>query len=387
MSDKRFNIIDVKNSNRKSIVEYIRANKTATKKEIAESLQLSFATVSNICNELCEHNVIHERNAGGRIPAVGRVPKTLMLNTKSLLFAAADFHNAGVVTIALFNLQQKKVHSFSFQYPQDIELQALLEKFHTAFRHHIPENLMGNIAYMGVAVSGIYDLKSETIVASELPFLEGQPLKKMLVELLGIPVYIENESNLCAMAWAEHEQSPDLIYLYVGEGLGVGIITEGSMIRGNSGYGAEICHMPLGQLRKPCRLCGCSGCLQTDISLGGFAEKFSGTDYDGEVQTGFAQFYTAFLNGEEKAYEVARENGILIAKTVSMLVNLFDPEAVVIGGLPWPLYEKILPIVEEETRRRRVVFGAEEIRFYCDEHSQDTVIDGAAEMAFQHWQP
>jgi len=385
MDDSLQSVIDIKRNNLKSVLNYLREVSGATKKDVAQSLSLSFATVSNLCNWMEIQGLIESQPDNGQGKA-GRTPKKIRLQPSSRLLAAVDIHRSNRVILRLYNLLGEIESHAEFTYKEDnihVFMNRFVQEYQTAFTSEQRDRVGG----MGVAVSGIYDIKTGNIVASELDLFEGQPLKQMLSSVLGVPVYVENDSNLCAFGIAQTMKTNNLIYIYIGEGLGIGIITDGMNVRGQRGYAPEICHAPLGKLDRPCRLCGSDRCMETDLSIYGFGEKFTGKAPVPGDHTDWEAFLEAFSHGDGHALAVARENACILADGVSIIANLFDPEVVAIGGVSAPLFEELRDVAHSVTSRRRVVKNGPSITFAHDSDFSETLLNGTAEMAYARWCP
>lgn len=378
-------VVSIRRGNLKSIVNYLRDGKLATKKEIAHGLSLSFATVSNLCNWLEEAGLI-ESQPDYVQDKVGRTPKKVWLNTENRLIATADIHKSNRMALRLYNLLGQPKADAEFNYsPGDIH--AFVEQFVSGYRQAFCAQTRSKVDMTGVAVSGIYDTKTDNIVASELGLFDGQPLKQMLSAALEMPVYVENDANLSAFGIARQVDSQNLVYIYIGEGLGIGVVTGGKSVKGVRGHAPEICHAPLGILDSPCRLCGSKRCMQTDLSIYGFAEKFTGRPQTPGDQTGWEDFVKAYEKGQRDALAVARENAGILADALSIVVNLFDPEVVVIGGVPAKLFDELSHTAGRAVASRRVVYTAPALRFFHDKNFDETLLSGTGEMAYARWFP
>lgn len=123
---------------------------------------------------------------------------------------------------------------------------------------------------VGVSVSGIFDKTTQTIRTSAISYMEGAPVKAVVEDVFGIPCYVDNESNLCAVA--VHQQNShvyDLLYMHISQGVGIGIITGGTLLSGHNGYAAEIAHFPFGTTHRRCPICGNYGCVEPELSVSG----------------------------------------------------------------------------------------------------------------------
>jgi predicted NBD/HSP70 family sugar kinase len=195
------------------------------------------------------------------------------------------------------------------------------------------------------------------IINSTNELYENQPLKDMFEKAFGLPAYIENESNLLAVAAALYDpkgsKTKDLIYLFIGEGLGTGIITNGSLVTGSKGLGGEISHIPIGCRGFKC-YCGNEGCIETELTIEGFLKKYCGQEFqscNNESQL-WENFISQIESGDIRAMDVVEENGRLFGKLISILSNIFDPKIVYLGGITERIFEQLYPHMIEETRKR-----------------------------------
>ncbi|WP_312641697.1 ROK family protein [Hydrogenoanaerobacterium sp.] len=383
---KIHSVVDIRKNHIKYIIDYLRGKDGVTKKQISADLNLSFATVSNLCNLLYDIGIItevSEEDTG----SVGRTPKWISLKLDTYYIVAIDAHSAGVIELNLCDLCGSAVCSTRVYYDINGSLEACLDALAQSYNRFLTNAQKEAVIGIGVAVSGIYDLVTGKIVASELSLYEGQPLRLMLEERLSKPVFIENESTLCAICLAEKRKLQNILYFYLGEGVGIGIISEGNNIIGRRGYSTEISHAPLGRLARSCAVCGNKRCFQTDLSVYGFAEKFDGTEPSIGNLAAWRQFLAALEAGDHNALAATTENAEVLGEAVSIMVNLFDPEAVVIGGINQTLYETMLPVIRSINNSRRAVKAAIEPEFLLDENSNRTIIEGAAQMVYAQWHP
>ena len=386
MDSSMQSVINIKRRNLKSIINFLRETNGSTKKEIAQALSLSFATVSNLCNWIEMQGMIESSQPESGQGKTGRNPKHIRLKPRARLLAVADIHKSNQVVLRLYNLLGQVEAHTAFSYKES-DMHSFAVCFAQAYTQAFTADQRDRVDGMGVAVSGIYDTETEVVVASELPLFEEQPLKQMLSRLLGLPVYVENDSNLCAFGIAQKMKTCNLVYIYIGEGLGIGIVTDGKHAKGQRGYAPEICHAPLGLLERRCQLCGSDRCMQTDLSIYGFAEKFAGQAMTLGDDVGWARFVNAFEQGDKHAAAVAHENAHILAAGISIVANLFDPEVVAIGGIPASLFHTLSRVSLTVTNQRRIVKSSPAITFAHDMDFSETLLHGTAEMAYARWFP
>ncbi|MGZ5310146.1 MAG: ROK family protein [Solirubrobacterales bacterium] len=193
------------------------------------------------------------------------------------------------------------------------------------------------------------------------------PIRDLMRERLGIPVFIDNDANCAALA--EHrfgaaKGARNAILLTVGTGIGGGIIINRELYRGTTGAAAELGHIAVEENGPPCQgTCPNRGCVETLAS--GTALAREGTAAAGR-NPGSALFRAlqeggisgrvvteAALAGDAVAREVVAEAGRYLGVAVASLVNVFDPDLVVIGGgVTAGAGELLVEPAREEMRRR-----------------------------------
>lgn len=175
--------------------------------------------------------------------------------------------------------------------------------------------------------------------------LDGKPLASYLEERLGFPVILENDTK--AMAYAEYLDSDrtkysDLLYINIGWGLGLGIIIDGKLYRGKDGYSGEFGHIHSYENDILCH-CGKTGCLETEVSGRALSRKLTEQISMGKSSTLASKVKQAEKIGMEDIMAAAEKEDPLcldliskvgneLGAKLSSLINIFNPECIVIGG-------------------------------------------------------
>lgn len=382
------NLIDIKYKNLKSIIDYVRFREHSTKKEIAHDLNLSFATVSNMINLLMSMDLIQEAQAHTS-KYVGRSPKYINLNTERLKIITFDLHLDWCMSLCAIDLARNITCRKSYEVKPYDTINQFMEQVKEVFFDFVNSNKIGldTVIGAGVIMRGIFDEHSDCVSVSENLVFHNQPMRKLIREAIGKPAVMENDANLAAYFSALSSQTNNLMYVYMGEGLGSGTITNGNILRGVCGYSSEIDHIPMGKLNKKCPHCGNYDCLYMDICKNGFLTKYNGKDYS------FFQTYSAewedyvkhLREGEKRAIHVAEENATILGRGLAAAVCIAWPSKVVIGGLPKELYQTMKPILEQEINSRKPFEPYIDV---ChDDQCYDTIARGAAEMLYSQWYP
>ncbi len=382
------NLIDLKNKNLKSIIDYQRFKSNTTKKQIAQDLNLSFATVSNMANLLMNIDLIREtENSSSRY--VGRSPKYIHMNTERFYIITLDLHMSQYMSLCKIDLASRILCRKTYEVQLFSSIEHFMKQAQEVFDDFInaSQSDADKVIGVGVIMPGIFFEQNDCMVSIENSIFRNQPIRKLMSDAIGKPVIIENDTNLAAYFSAISTHTDNLVYLYMGEGLGFGVVTNGNILRGVCGYSSEIDHIPMGTLNQRCPYCGNYDCLHTDVSRNGFLTKYNGGEYE------FKRSYTAewedyiehIRRGDVRAAEVARENALILGKGLSAAVCITWPARVVIGAIPPELYRIMMPIVERQINSRKPFEPYITVGY--DDQCLDTMAKGAAEMFYSQWMP
>jgi len=249
---------------------------------------------------------------------------------------------------------------------------------------------------VGLGVPCLMDQRrGVAVIAPNLPIAD-LPLRQIMEERIAdLPLFLDNDANVTTLA--EHRfgaaQGVDTVVgLTIGTGIGGGLVLDGRMYRGNNGAASEIGHMVI-DVDGP--LCACSnrGCLESlasgvaigregkiaaeqepDSALG--AAVADGLEITGELVTELG------LEGDEVARMVLGQIGSKLGIGLSNIVNIFDPEVIVIGGGAMAAGELLLGPAREELRRRALPPGRDLVRIVEAKFGPDAGMLGGAVLAF-----
>ena len=235
------------------------------------------------------------------------------------------------------------------------------------------------LAGIGVAVPGFILLKEGVIRNSNnLASLENFPIRDELGRRLGTPVILENDANAAALGekWiGAGREVDDLVLLTLGTGIGGGIVSGGSVLRGFLGMAGELGHITVVPNGNPCG-CGNRGCVEKHASATAVTAmaKLLGL---GDALTS-RQVYELALGGDEKARTIFVSVGESLGIALAMLVNAFNfPLYLLSGGMlgAWDLFA---PAMLEEARRRSFTFRTTNTRIERAALGNEAGLYGAA---------
>ena len=220
------------------------------------------------------------------------------------------------------------------------------------------------VAAIGIGVPCTIDREAGVCInAVNLP-ISDLPLQSILSDRIGLPVEVDNDANLAALAEHRHgaaAETTNAVVLTIGTGIGGGLILDGRLFRGSSGAGAELGHIVVDIDGPPCQgTCPNYGCIETLASGTALLREATEAaaaapgsalarliEADGEL-TGPA-VTAAALDGDEAAKGVFELIGTRLGTALTGLANTFDPDVIVLGGGVMAAGELVL-----EPARRRV---------------------------------
>ncbi len=249
---------------------------------------------------------------------------------------------------------------------------------------------------VGVGFPGHLDFKrGVTLTSSNLPQWENISLRDILEERLKIPVSLDNDANLGALA--EHRfgagtGTRNMIYVTVSSGIGAGIIIDGKIYRGSWGKAAEIGHTSL-DINGPLCACGQRGCLMAVASGIGIANLAKGAVRKGKktligdlVQNDFTRINAEVIaeaarQGDKFAENLLEQVQIYLGTGLANLIQILDPEMIVVGGGLCEAKETFLESVIEITTCKLPEQLRPFVRIVHTALGSDSGIIGAASLA------
>jgi glucokinase len=274
-------------------------------------------------------------------------------------------------------------------------VRALVDAAHKGERH---TEGRGQISAVSIAVPGTVDFEEGVVVkAPNVPCLDGFRLAAALEGELKWPAVLENDANAAAVGemWQGAGRGcRTLVCVTLGTGVGGGIILNEQLWRGVNGSAGEIGHLGVDPFAGvPCG-CGSRGCLEvyasataivrmTRESRPRYPDSLLHTSEDLTSET----VYQAGLKGDELALEVFRRMGVYLGIGLASLINLLNPEMIVIGGglsNGWDLFEQHM---HQQVIERAFPLPARSVKITRAECGDDAGFLGAARLAFAGRRP
>ena len=308
---------------KKAIIGFLYRMGELSKPEICRLTNVTTPTVSRMIEELIEEGWVIDRGCGNSIG--GKRPHVFSLNPDAAYILGVDIGRE-YLRVAIFNLKNEPIEGI-LEYPSILEeqddeatLRYVREKIDETIGHLNIDR--AKIKMAGFALPGLIDREgtSYTYLTYEQP-----GIKSILEEMLQIPVFIDNDSNVMAMA--EHtfgvaKDVNNVLCISVNECIGLGMILNSKLYRGGIGMAGEFGHIRISGLEAPCHW-GKIGCLET-VSSGRAIEKVAGKPLQDIIE--------AARKDDISAIDLLHRAGEKLGEGIATMVHLFNPDMVVIGG-------------------------------------------------------
>ena len=314
--------------NRQRIVSALLAG-PQTQAELARTTGLSSATVSNIVKVMHEDRlVITEPTTSS-----GRRALSVRLNDTGAVAAGIDIGRRHV-RVVLASLGYQILQEESVQLPLGHTAAEGMDAAAALLAKLLRRQGVGRNAVLGagVGIPGPIDRRTGTVVQGAiLPEWVGINMREDLADRLGMPVFIDNDANLGALAevtWGPHGGTGNLIFIKVASGIGAGLIINGSLYYGHVGITGEIGHATIFDQGVICR-CGNRGCLETIASTSTMIELLSRASQSA-VTT--ADIIDRAAAKDPATLRVIDDAGVAVGRAAANLANTLNPETIIIGG-------------------------------------------------------
>ena len=322
---------------------YVKGAKTNT--DLCTRFGISAPTAMGLLNELISEDLVEKQGRGQSVG--GRKPDLYGLKDNSLFVLSIDMERFRT-RMAIFDNNNNNITAIQ---TYDLELSKDLGAVEHLLAHATnliqesginPERLMG----IGISMPGLVAAVSGKNHTYLLPQQEEESLQALLEKRFNKPVYIQNDVKSATLAeyrFGLAQNKKNVLVLSMDWGLGLGIIIDGKMRTGASGFAGEFGHIPLIEDGVLCH-CGKRGCLETvasGIALARMAKEgirsgqstmlsaVAGEELE-HLEPGLV--IKAANEGDQYAINILAETGRYLGKGIAILIQLFNPETIILSG-------------------------------------------------------
>ena len=309
--------------------------------DLSKAVNLSVPTVTKLIGELIDEGFVH--NFGEQGTAGGRRPNIYGLNPYAGYFVGVDLRKDSVM-MAVINFKGQLIDETTVDFLMDNDPRSL-DRLCDVIQNFIRARKIARDKVLAVGVNISGRVNSQTGYSYSYFFVEEQPLTMLLEERLGTTVYIENDTRAATYGeymYGDAHSEKTMLYINASWGLGLGMIIDGKIFYGKSGFSGEFGHFPLLDNEIICR-CGKRGCLETGASGSAMHRIFLEKLKEGRVsmlsekykkgeEITLNDILAALLKEDVLAIEILESVGHTLGKAIAGLINMFNPEVIVIGG-------------------------------------------------------
>ena len=317
----------MKNINR--VYQFISQNKFFTKKEIADSLDISFPTVAKIINLLLDKKIVIDK---------GYSDNNIKRKASLYEYNPNSFYSIGIkielssVSFILINLngdEIKKTVIIKNFFNDENFVFYIMEELKLFLKNFPYQNLITGI---GISLSGIVDNKSKILkIGTNFNLFEKN--MEIIENTFSLPIYLINEANAGAVGeffLNRTLKEQNIVFISIDSGVGAGILIDGNLYKGHSSKAGEFGHFTVENHGKKCN-CGNEGCLEMYCSnralIKAFEEEFNLSNLS------FIEIFSKNLADTEKGRRILEKYTDYLASGIRNLLFLLDLDRVIIGGL------------------------------------------------------
>jgi len=331
--------------NKNTLLNLIRLYGPVSRTKLADYISISIPAISNHVTELLEAGIIKE--VGSKQSNGGRKAVLLDMNKEYGYTICIDF-GQDIFRIAAININneilEKRIlpsKELGDKNTGLIKIQSMIEEINQKISIHA--TLLG----IGIGISGIINYQNnKLVIMPNLKEWENVDLVATFHDLFKVPVFIDDSARMMAL-WESvlpgNGRYQDLVFVSVGAGIGTGIIVSGKLLRGVNGGAGELGHIIVEEGGLPCG-CGNRGCLEQYASVTSMVNRAKNAIKDGVMSSILTYanndinqidsfcLEKALKDQDKLAYTIIIEAGNYLGIGLSKIVNLLNPEYIILGG-------------------------------------------------------
>jgi predicted NBD/HSP70 family sugar kinase len=337
--------------NQQRIIEALLAGGPQTQAELSRATGLSSATVSNIVRQMSQARLVETEPT----TSSGRRALSVRLTDTGAVAVGIDIGRRHV-RVVLATLGYEILNEASVALPLGHAAGEGMDAATALFESVLAQAGVerARVLGAGVGIPGPIDRRTGTVVRGAiLPEWVGINMREDLAAKLAVPVFIDNDANLGALAqvtWGPHGGCENLIFVKVASGIGAGLVINGSLFYGHVGITGEIGHATISDQGLICR-CGNRGCLETVASTSTMMDLLSRAAGE-PVST--ADIVRQAASGDPATLRVVDDAGMAVGRAVAGIANALNPEVIVVGGSLTGLGEAFLNPIRRGLLRHAV---------------------------------
>ncbi|MDR2912609.1 MAG: ROK family transcriptional regulator [Alistipes sp.] len=381
-------VVHKNNLIKRNIVAYMATGGPSTIAELTAALHISIPTMTKLVGELVEDKLVHEN---GKIETTGgRRPNIYGLTSSAIYFAGVNVGRDNIQFV-ITDIQNNIIVSREQTDFELIDTDACLRHICKGISDFIDTCGVDRDRILGLGVCIAGRVNPNTGRSYKYFTANEESLTEIFEEATGVRTLLENDTR--ARCYAEYnagspQDGENILYLHLGRGVAIGIVMDGKLFYGKSGFAGEFGHTPFFDNEKICS-CGKKGCLETEISGVAVEEKIidrlrrgSNTILREKFECGenihIDDVISAARNDDNLSIELIEEVGEKAGKSIAFLINIFNPETVIIGGNLSHAGDYIMLPLKASTNKYSLNLVYKDTRFRLSRMGQNAGALGAA---------
>ncbi len=393
------NINQVKEHNLRALLRSLLHEGSLSRVQLAQKTGLSATTISNLVDELVASGIVSEC-ADEALPEerrVGRPPSSLCLSASSR-YAIGVHMRVGIYRVALVDLRGQVIDHTESEFSTITPARQVIEEIACRIQQIIQRSGIERSAILGVGVgaAGLVNFSTGVNLLAANFGWRDVPMRDWLGELVGLPVVVDNNVRCMALGEAIFGAGRgvgSLAFVYGRFGVGTGIVVNGKIFRGSGQGAGELGHTIILPNNGPLCRCGKHGCLEplvsepaltrqaemaVDMHPGSILER-CWREVDG--QRPIRQLFQAYRLGDPWARELIETSAGYLSIALANLVNLINPELILLGGLFEEDGEIFLPLAQRGMEANSFGGLGQQVRLQATTFGWQAGMIGAAALA------
>ena len=354
--------------NRHIALNLIREHQPISRADLARGMKMTRGVVSVLVQELIAQGLIYEGATGEA--ARGRKPTFLHIRTHDRLVVAVDVRfTRTFLMLCDFSGRQLAIENFETVVPIAEFVKDLTVRIRKLLR---TQGLGFTCEGIGLVVPGMVDQRTGKILNAPALGWRDVDIRTKLASTTGLPVHIENSGRASALAqlWltrGETSGGHNFVYISVSDGVGVGVVVNGELLRGRDHIAGEFGHMPL-NLDGPRCMCGNNGCWEAYTSnlatlsryFGWNLSKHSPKHLKDAERSSFTvlDLIACARRGDSKAVAAVLATGRFLGLGIATIINLVNPDCLYLAGEITTAWDLIEDTVREAVAERALTEAA-----------------------------
>ena len=379
------------------ILNAVREKGSLSRVEASKLCSLSIATTKRIVDELISAGMLEEGKAGGDRRGRGRKASVLGLRRAHgyALGAAVEPGTLHLTAVGFDGAVIYRRELFPSTDDRDALLDQLIQELRAAAAWCAADS-QGPLRGIGIGMAGLVSSRDGVVLYSPgLPGWENVPLASLVHDCFHVEVLVDDAVRCMALAEKRHGSVQGLdtyLYLYIGAGVGSGIVLDNRMYRGTNGVSGEFGHITVKENGPLCK-CGNRGCLEALVSTSAIigrgrelltAGVYSTLGSAAQADLSLEGIYRAAQDGDKLANMVIAETEESIGIGVADLINIFDPGTVILSGeVVETFHGLIMEGIQRIVRRRALHAIAQRTAIMKSAFGSNTASLGAATLIIE----